>query len=90
MPNFTVVQQKLDSYNKASALLAQVRATYQQAKQVQAALALYTAGTDTDFNQTINAIFSAGERQQLNQMLTQVSALVTNWEANHANLLTDE
>lgn len=88
MPNYINIQQKLSSGSKAAALQPQVIAAYNRCKEIQTALALYTAGTDTDFNAAVNSIFTAGERSQLNQMLTQASNLVSNWETNHSNLLT--
>lgn len=88
MPNYTGIRSKLDSGGKAAALQAQIIAAHNQCKAIQSALALYTAATDADFNAAINSIFTAGERSQLNQMLTQASNLVSNWETNHSNLLT--
>lgn len=87
MPNFLATQQKLDSINKAAMLLNQLKTIYGQCLQTQGSIELYQAGTDATFNQTINSIFTSAERSELAQMLTQISNLVDNWEANHATLL---
>lgn len=87
MPDYTIVQQRLDSTHKATALLEQLKAIYGQSKIVEGSINLYTGGTDTTFNQAIDAIFTAPERIELNQMLVQVEALIADWEANHGVLL---
>lgn len=83
MANFDTTALTLSSITQATSLLGGVRGLYSQAKQIQALLALYGAGTDPKFVAAINTIFSAAERTELNAMLTDVNALVTAWEANH-------
>jgi hypothetical protein len=87
MANFDAYQAKSDATRKAFNLLHLIRGIYENGKQVQAALALYQAATDPAFNAAVNAIFSATERQELGQMLSQITALVTDWEANHIGAL---
>jgi hypothetical protein len=87
MANFTVVRQRVTSYSSAAALLPQLQQIYQQSQAVQAAINLYNAGTDADFNSAINSIFTAEERAQLATMLANLNTLVTAWANNHATLL---
>lgn len=87
MPDFTLVQARLDSTHRATALLEQLKNIYRQCKAVEGSINLYTSGTDPTFNQAINNIFTASERAELNQMLSQVETLVANWETNHEVLL---
>lgn len=83
MANFDTADDRHNAVHMANSLLPQVRGLYVQAKQVQAALALYQAGSTPAFNAAVNALFSASERTELGQMLSQINALVTDWETNH-------
>jgi hypothetical protein len=65
----------------------EIRSVYQRAKSAQARLNLYQAGTDPKFNATVNNIFTAGERAELAQMLTQINNLVNDWELNHVDVI---
>jgi len=87
MPNFSQTQARLDSIHAATALLEQLRALLTQGRAAQASLELYTAGTDAVFNTAVEEIFTGPERAKVNQMFAQVDVLVTNWEANHLDLL---
>ncbi len=87
MPNFDPTQTKLDSIHRAAGLLPQLQSIYNQSKTAQAALLLFQAGTDPVFNTEVEAIFSAAELVELNQMFGQIDALETNWTANHLELL---
>lgn len=87
MANFDGYENKANAARRAFNLLAQIRNIYESGKQVQAALTLYQAGSDVAFNAAINAIFTTAERQELGQMLSQINALITDWEANHAGAL---
>jgi uncharacterized protein YciW len=85
MANFdNLTQTKLMSVQDATAFLNKVRALYIHAKEMQAVLAKYQANTDTTFNAAINTLFTASERTELAAMLTQVNALVNDWDVNHA------
>lgn len=87
MANFDTSDPKISSVNQATSLLNDVRSLYNQAKSVQAKLALYTAATDPAFNAAINALFSTAERTELGQMLNQINTLVTAWETNNRGAL---
>jgi hypothetical protein len=84
MANFDQYQSKSEAARRAFNVLPLIRGIYAEAKQVQAALALYQSGSDVVFNAAVNAIFSAAERSELLILLTQLNALVTDWEANHS------
>jgi hypothetical protein len=83
MANFDTAAATLQSVSQATGLLGGIRALYSQAKQMQTLLALYSAGTDAKFTTAVNTIYIAAERAELSAMLTQVNALVTDWETNH-------
>ncbi len=83
MANFDTTPATLSSIGQAASLIGGIRGLYSQAKSMQSLLALYVAGTDPKFNAAINTIFTATERTELNAMLTQVNALVTDWETSH-------
>jgi hypothetical protein len=87
MPDYATIQAKLNSIKKATALLGELRGIYDQCLKMQAALALYTAGTDAVFNAAVDDIYTIAEKQELNQMLTEVDALVSDWQTNHGGLL---
>lgn len=85
MANFDNTNQaKLSSVQNASQFLDRVKALYIHAREMQTLLALYQSNSDPVFNAAINAMFTASERNELAAMLTQVNALVTDWDANHA------
>lgn len=88
MPNYQLLQSRLDQYNRAAQVLPQLQAIYSQCQAVTGAIADYQA-TDgsADYKQAIDSIFTASERQQLGTMLTQIAQLVAAWSANHAALL---
>lgn len=90
MPNYTQVRSTIDSMNRAAALLPQLQTIYEQAQFAEAAIETYQAGTDPTFNNAVNSIFTSAERQQLANMLTQLTQLVDAWAANHATLLNTE
>lgn len=87
MANFTTVRARLDSYGRAAALLGQLQTIYRQAQLVQDAVGDYNEGSDADFVAAVDAIFTAGERQQLATMLGNLNTLVTAWTNNHSTLL---
>lgn len=73
----------LESAKGAWQLIYDLRAIYQQCKLVHSRLALYQSGSDPVFNAAINAIFSAQERAELAAMLSEINALMADWETNH-------
>jgi hypothetical protein len=75
------------SQYQAISLLDQVRSIYSQCKNAQANLVLYQAGTNAAFNAAINTLHPPAERTELNQMLTQINSLITDWETNHADVI---
>lgn len=85
--SFDNSNQKLQSARDATNLLQLFRGLYAQAKIIQAALALYQSNTDPVFNNAVNALFSANERNELGTMANQINALVTDWETNHSTAL---
>lgn len=90
MPNYAVVTQRMSSYGQAAALLPKLQQIYIQCQEVDDAITLYNSGTNTDFNQAIEAIFSVSERQELAAMLNNVRTLVDLWAAQHGTLLAVE
>lgn len=78
---------KIASVHNASRIQQIIYSVYAQAKSAQAMLNLYQAGTDAAFNATINAMLTSAERTELGQMLSQINALVSDWETNHAGVI---
>lgn len=76
-----------NSIYSAMGILDQVRTIYREAKSVQALLAKYQAASEPVFNATVNAIHPPAERAELAAMLTQIAALISDWEANHATAI---
>lgn len=87
MANFDASTAKITAVRQAIAILVLIRNIYESSKQVQAALALYQAGTDPTFTAAVNALFSSAERSELGTMAQQINALVQDWEANHIGAL---
>lgn len=81
---FETYDATVQSVSKGLDLLNQLRSLYANAKQAQEKLALYQAGTDTKFNNTINNVFTSGERSTLGSMLSNINSLITAWEADPA------
>lgn len=66
----------------------QIRTVHSIAKSLAAQLATYQAGTDPTLNQAFNALYTAPERAVLAEVIQELSGLaITDWEANHADLL---
>lgn len=76
-----------NSQYDAMAILDKIRNIYRDCKSAQASLNLYQAGTDPTFNAAINALHPPAERTELGQMLTQINALVADFEQNHATAI---
>jgi hypothetical protein len=87
MANFDNSTTQHQSVQKANGVLPNIHAVYDAAKIVQTLMALYQAGTDATYNAAVNALFSAAERNELNQMLNGINSLVADWETNHAGAL---
>jgi hypothetical protein len=83
MANFDTSQAKRESVRNANNLLDFIQHIYQSSKATQQLLTLYTAGTDPTFNAAVNALYSTAERAELGAMLTDITTLLTSWEANH-------
>lgn len=83
MANFDTAAAKEQSVRDANNLLAHIRGLYSSCKSAQELMTRYQAATDPTFNGAVNALYTAGERQELNVMLGQVNSLVTDWESNH-------
>lgn len=89
MANFDAASRtKIESVHTASRMIQIVYSVYAQAKSAQALIQLYVANTDSTFNAAVNAMTTASERTELNAVLTQISAFVTDMENNHANLVS--
>jgi hypothetical protein len=79
---------KIEGVRTASNLIQILYSVYAQAKSAQSLLNLYTSATDPAFNAAVNAMLSASERTEIGQVLTQLNALVTDLETNHAALIS--
>jgi len=89
MANFdATARAKITSVHTASRLIQIIYSVYVQAKNAQALLNLYNSGTDTSFNAAVNAMLLPAERTEIGQVLTQINALVTDLETNHAALIS--
>lgn len=84
MANFATTDTKRESVKKAMNLQDLVRAFYIQGNLIKDALQLYVSATDPAFNAAVNAVYDAGERTTLNQMLTNITTLINAWEADNA------
>lgn len=89
MANFDpATRAKIASVYTASRLIQVVYSVYIQAKSATTLIDLYAANTDPVFVAAVNAMLSTQERQELNQALTAIRALVTDLETNHATLIS--
>ena len=84
---FETSETKIRAVARAGNVLGKLRTVYLYGKEVQAALALYQAGTDPVFNAAVDAVFTSAERAELGVMLGEINTLVSAWEANHAAAL---
>lgn len=89
MADYTQVRQEIDSMSQAAQILPYLQDIYRRAQLAQSAINLYVAASDPVFNATVDEIFSAGERAELNTMLGNLNTLVTAWTNNHATLLAE-
>lgn len=90
MPNYDVVNARMSSYGRAAQVLPQLQQIYLQCQQVATSITLYQAGSNTDFNTAINAIFTPAERAELAAMLENVQLLSQTWATQHSTLLEGE
>jgi 3-phosphoglycerate kinase len=90
MANFTTIQNRINSTQRAKILLERLRLIYQDTQFARSAINDYQGNTDPVFKAAVDDAFSASERQQLGQMLTQLANLDNNWTANHLNLLKND
>ena len=84
---FETTTTKIEAVTRAGNVLGRLRMIYTMAKEIQAALALYQAGTDPAFNAAVDALFSSAERAELSAMLGNITTLITAWETSHAQAL---
>ena len=68
-------------------LLDGVRNLYIEAKGIQAKVALYQAGTDSQFNAAVNAIIPLADRQRLATLSTSLGSIITDLETNYSDLI---
>lgn len=89
MANFdSASRAKIVSITNASHMIRIVYSAYAQAKNAQGLIDLYTGGTDPVFVAAVNAMTTPAERSELGQVLTALSALVTDLETNHSQLIS--
>lgn len=87
---YTTIRAKLDTYNQAASILPQIQALYTQAQSILDLVALYQAGTDATFNEAVNLLFTAPERQKLGQLTTALQTMVDDWETIAGPVLTEQ
>ena len=80
---FETTQTKVRAVGRAGNVLGLLRTVYAHSAELVDMLATYQAGTDPALNAAMNAVYSAGERQELATMIGQLATLKTDWEANH-------
>ena len=85
---FETTESKISGAKKAINILGKIQTLYAYGKDVQEALALYQAGTDASYNAAVNALFTSGERTELLDMVTDIATLTTDWETNHASVIS--
>lgn len=90
MPTYENLQRQINNRQRAKRLLRDMGIVYNRGRFIKAMLELYLAGTDEDFNAVMDEVFTPAERQELNQMLTPLAAMIDDWEANHLGLLFPE
>lgn len=87
MADFSNIDAKEESVNKATSVRNGVKTLYSQGKNVRTLMDLYTANTDPVFNAAINAIYSAAQRSELNVVRGKIDAFLDDLETNHASLI---
>ena len=83
----SVSRAKIESVHTASRMIQIVYSVYAQAKSASALLALYQSG-DPVFVAAVNAMLTVSERQEIGAMAADLTALITTWESQHANLIS--
>ena len=84
---FETSQTKIAALIEGTKVLASIRTMYAQAKALQILLARYTAGTDAVFIASVNGVYTAQERAEINAVLTKVNAFVTDLETNNKQII---
>jgi hypothetical protein len=85
---FDTAKDRIRAVERAGNALGSIRTIYVMAKDLQGALALYQAGTDPAFNAAFNVLFTTADRQELAAMINQLATLATDWETNHAAVVS--
>jgi len=79
---------KIESVRSASRMIQILASVYLQAKSAQALVQLYVGNTDPVFRAVVDQMFTAGEKAELQAMLTDLNSLVTAWEAQHPGVIS--
>lgn len=85
--SFETYETKQDALQRASLYLHYARQVYAAGTAMQQLKADYQGGADPALVAAVNALFSAGERSELNTMQTPLDALLIDWTTNHADAL---
>jgi hypothetical protein len=85
MADFSTVPLIRDNLDEANRILTLFREIYARSVEVQSILTRYN--TDPAFKAEADHLFSQAQIAELGQMITQVTALKNDWEANHKSPL---
>ena len=87
MADFSTFKARRGAFDRASGLVDRILAAYSAAAGVRDELAAYQAGTDTELVAGVNAVFTAAQRQELNQIAQALATFAADMEANHSGLV---
>lgn len=87
MADFSGIDAKEESINKATSVRNGVKIVHRQAKSVKGLMDTYIAGTDPVFNTAINGIYTAAQRAELDVVRGKLATLIADLETNHASLI---
>lgn len=85
MANFTSARIILDYINDASYIGIQFKEIFNLCKSIEAKLLRYQ--NDTDYKAEVDHLYTLAQRQEINDMVQDVTALRVNWETNHSEAL---
>lgn len=87
MADWGNTQATIQAINEAGGVLNAARSAYSNMVAFRAFLTRYQAGTDLVFKGAIDAMLSPAQRAELANMSSDLTPVITDWEANHRSAL---
>jgi hypothetical protein len=85
--DFSSISQRSGDVQSALSVIQNIRAIYQNGKQIQAVKDLYQGGSSPGLKATVDAVYTPAQFAELGAMINQILPIIADWEANHASAI---